>query len=67
MPQPHRMRIFSHPLDGRLWWYIHPTIIAARVRAIVWSRTTDRHALIWVRPLTTDEVQQVKKLQEQSA
>lgn len=57
------MRIYENPADGRLWWYIHPTIIAARVRAIVWPKVTDRHHLIWLRPLTPSEIDQVQKLQ----
>ena len=64
MAQQHRMRIYQHPLDGHLWWYIDPTIIAARVRAIVWPNSSVRHVMLWVRPLTADEVKAVKKLQE---
>lgn len=53
------MRILKHPVDGRLWWYFCPTIIAARIRAI---GTNDRLGVIWVRPLDKDEAKQVEKL-----
>jgi len=67
MAQQHRMRIYQHPLDGRLWWYIHPTIIAARVRAIVWPRATDRLPLLWVQPLTAEETRTALDLMEKNA
>lgn len=67
MLQQPRLCIYKHPVDGRLWWYIHPIIIAARVRAIMWPRTTDRLPLLWVRPLTVAEMREALNLMEKTA
>lgn len=50
----------KHPLTGQYWWYFCPTVIAARLRALF---SDDRLSVIWVKPLTANEVELVKQIE----
>jgi hypothetical protein len=58
------MKILMHPIQGEYWWIFPPTILAARIRAMF---SNERLGVIWVRPLTTSEVEQVLKLKGAAA
>jgi hypothetical protein len=53
-----------HPIKGEYWWIFAPTVLAARIKA---AYSNERLGVIWVRPLTNSEVDQVIKLKGATA